>query len=214
MHAAELSLPQSSAGLEGLVRLTRDYFDQGKSASTRASYASDQRAWDAFLVRYSLSAAMPASIEVACLYVAHCAAEAKNTVSTIKRRVAALCYMHRQAGYVDWPATLRKNHVFREVLAGIMRTHCAAQVGAQPLSTDQIRSILAACPAKLLGLRDRSLILLGFSLGSRRSELASVIEIADLTFSAEGVTVRLSRGKADPFGLEGVWLPFRSDNMT
>jgi site-specific recombinase XerD len=91
-----------------------------------------------------------------------------------------------------------------------MRVHGAAQVGAKPLSTDEIKKIVAACPRNLLGLRDRSLCLLGFSLGSRRSELSSVIEIADLSFTAEGVTVRLSRGKTDPFGIEGrvVAIPF------
>ena len=216
MHELELSLPQRSAVVDALVRQTALYFANGKSKSTRASYASDQRAWESFLVRFSLPAALPASFDVVSLYVAHCAAEAGNTVSTIKRRVASLCYAHRQAGFADWPATLRQNHVFREVLAGIMRTHGAAQVGAEPLTTDQIRSILAACPANLLGLRDRSLFLLGFSLGSRRSELASVIEIADLTFTADGVMVRLSRGKTDPFGMEGrvLAIPFAQHEKT
>ena len=210
MHELELSLPQRSAVVDALVRQTTLYFANGKSKSTRASYASDQRAWDAFLVRYSLPAALPASIEVACLYVAHCAAEAGNSLSTIKRRVASLCYTHRQAGDADWPAALRKSHVFREVLAGIMRVHGAAQVGATPLSIEDMRRIVAACPANLLGRRNRSLFLLGFSLGSRRSELPSAIEIADPTFSAEGVAVRLSRSKTDHSALRNMSLPSHS----
>lgn len=216
MHATELSLPQTSAELVALVRQATTYYASGKSASTRASYASDQRVWNAFLVRHSLPTRLPSSFEVVCLFIADCAGRAGNRVSTIQRRVASLCFLHRQAGYGDWPAALRTSHVFREVMAGIMRVHGTTQVGAQPLTTDQIRSILAACPANLLGLRDRSLILLGFSLGSRRSELASVIEVADLSFEAEGVTVRLSRGKADPFGLEArvVAIPFGAHEET
>ena len=209
MNENQISLSQQSEALDALVRQATTYLVNGKSASTRASYSSDQKVWRAFCSQHALPV-LPSTPEVVSLFIADCAGRAGNSVSTIKRRVASLCFMHRSAGYVEWPAALRRNHVFREVLAGIMRTHGAAQVGAEPLSTDQIRSILAASPANLLGVRDRSLFLLGFSLGSRRSELASVIEVADLSFTAEGVTVRLSRGKADPFGLEGrvVAIPF------
>lgn len=202
MQEIQIAVPQPSAGLDELLSLASKYYAGGKSASTRASYSSDQKVWRAFCSQHALPV-LPSTPEVVSLFIADCAGRAGNSVSTIKRRVASLCFMHRSAGYVEWPAALRRNHVFREVLAGIMRTHGAAQVGAQPLSTEQIRTILAACPANLLGVRDRSLFLLGFSLGSRRSELASVIEVADLSFSAQGATVRLSRGKADPFGLEG-----------
>jgi integrase len=201
MNEIQISLSPQSEAIDVLIRQATTYYAHGKSASTRASYASDQKIWEAFCTRHALPA-LPSSPEVVSLFIADCAGRAGDAVSTIKRRVAALCYMHRQAGYSDWPTMLRKSHVFREVLAGIMRTHSAAQVGAEPFTIDQIRAILSACPQNFLGLRDRSLILLGFSLGSRRSELASVIEVSDLTFTPEGVTVRLSRGKADPFGLK------------
>jgi hypothetical protein len=118
------------------------------------------------------------------------------TVSTIRRRLAAITYAHRHAGY-DSPGTARKHFAVREVLAGIRRTLGVAQQGAEPLLGDAIQRIAAACPTSLLGLRDRALVLLGFSAASRRGELASILEVQDLTFADQGLYILLRRSKTD-----------------
>jgi integrase len=53
--------------------------------------------------------------------------------------------------------------------------------------------IAASDPGKI-GLRDRALVLLGFAGAFRRSELVG-LDVADLEFSRDGLTVLLRRSK-------------------
>ena len=85
--------------------------------------------------------------------------------------------------------------------------------------TSDIRRMIKYCPRGLRGLRDRVLLLVGFSGAFRRSEIAS-LEVADLTFTAEGLIINLRRSKTDqeakgrevgiPFGADEVTCPVRS----
>jgi integrase len=119
------------------------------------------------------------------------------TVVTIKRRLAAINYTHREAGYPDSPASTRNNFIVREVLNGIRRTRGTAQHGADPLLADDVKRIAAACPDTLLGVRDRALVLCGFSGAFRRSELTRILKVDDLTFTPQGLYIRLPRSKTD-----------------
>jgi site-specific recombinase XerC len=51
----------------------------------------------------------------------------------------------------------------------------------------------------LISVRDRAILLLGFSSGMRRSELAA-LDVSDLTFVDQGVDVLIRRSKTDPEG--------------
>jgi site-specific recombinase XerD len=85
-------------------------------------------------------------------------------------------------------------------MAGIKRTLGTAQRGSAPLLTCDIRRIVAATPNNLLGLRDRALVLLGFSGAFRRSELASILEFEDLAFTDSGLSIKLRHSKTDQEG--------------
>ncbi len=88
--------------------------------------------------------------------------------------------------------------MLREVLAGIRRTLSTAQRGAAPIMTDQIRRMVAACPDTLLGTRDRGLLLFAFAAGSRAGEVASVLEVRDVSLTANGdLYILLRRSKTD-----------------
>jgi site-specific recombinase XerD len=190
------------------------YFDLGKSTQTKKSYDSDIRQWKSFLAEFSISES-PSSAATVAIYAARLAA-AGMAFATISRKIAALCYLHRTLGYEDWPATIRRSHILREVLAGIARKHGTAQVGAEPLSSDDIRLIVGACPNNLLGLRDRALFLVGFSAGSRRNELASILEIRDLNFTNQGMTISIRHDKTNPFGSDPrtIAIPFGEHQET
>jgi integrase len=68
--------------------------------------------------------------------------------------------------------------------------------------------------AGLIGIRDPALILLGFAGAFRRSELVG-LDIADLDFGHDGLTVTLRRSKTDQDG-EGrkVGIPYGSNPDT
>jgi len=62
--------------------------------------------------------------------------------------------------------------------------------------TDDIRAMIDATDAGLIGLRDRALILLGFAGAFRRSELVG-LTVDDCAFGKDGLTVTLRRSKTD-----------------
>jgi len=100
-------------------------------------------------------------------------------------------------------------HEIRDDLGGLKSCFTPAQKAA--LSTVQLRSMLAALPDRLIGTRDRALLLLGFAGAFRRSELAG-LDMDDLVFCPEGLRVTLRRSKTDQEGLgRTVGIPFSID---
>ncbi|GGN88146.1 hypothetical protein GCM10010112_71350 [Actinoplanes lobatus] len=68
---------------------------------------------------------------------------------------------------------------------------------AAPVTIAALRAMTDALDRhSLVGIRDTALLVLGFALGARRSELAS-LDIADLAFTAEGVQVEIRTSKTD-----------------
>jgi integrase len=96
--------------------------------------------------------------------------------------------------------------VVRLVWAGIRRTHGTAQEGKAPALVEDLRAMVEAMVPRrcgqawrLLELRDRALLLLGFAGAFRRSELVS-FDVEDLELSRAGLAVRLRRSKTDQEG--------------
>ena len=84
-------------------------------------------------------------------------------------------------------------------MKGIRRTLGTAPAQKAPALTDDIRAMVDAADAGLIGARDRALVLLGFAGAFRRSELVA-LDIADCDFSKDGLTVTLRRSKTDQEG--------------
>lgn len=178
-----------------LVAQAGKFLEAAKAPATRAAYASDLRDFRAFCSQHNLPPSAPESI---ALYIGDLAARGL-TVATIERRLAAVTYLVRsQSGPSESRALPRQHFLVREVLAGIKRTLGTAQHGAQPILTDSLSRIVAACPPTLLGRRDRALLLFGFAAGARCEFLASILEVRDLAFTGQGdLYIRMRRGKAD-----------------
>jgi integrase len=193
MQAIEVCLRASCPALESLAAQAAQYLEAARASSTRKSYAADIRDFEAFCTAYG-PPFLPSTPETVALYLTHLASRA--AVSTCRRRLAAITYVHRQKG-LDSPATPRKHFVLREVLAGITRTIGVCEHGARPILADAIRQIIGACPESLLGARDRALLLLGFAAGARANELVSILEVRDLTFANPGLYIRLRWSKND-----------------
>jgi integrase len=97
-----------------------------------------------------------------------------------------------------------------ETLKGIRRTLGTAQQTKVPLLTADVRRMIDALPDNLTGCRDRALLLLGFSGGFRRSELAA-LDSEDIVEMDDGLVVKLRRSKTDPEGKgRDVGIPYGS----
>jgi integrase len=85
------------------------------------------------------------------------------------------------------------------VLAGIRRAKGTAQEAKTPVLIEDLRKMVALLPDTLLGVRDRALLVLGFSCAFRRSEVVS-LDLPDLAFTRDGLAVNLRRSKTDQEG--------------
>jgi site-specific recombinase XerD len=181
-----------------LIEQAARFLEVAKAKSTRHAYATDLADFRRFTERHGLPF-LPSTPEVVALYISDLAT--RLSVSTIRRRMSAITNAHKEAGIPSSPASPRQHYVVREVLAGIKRSIGTAQHGVDPLLAVDIRRIVGATPENLLGLRDRALILVGFSGAFRRSELTAILEVGDLEFSDHGLYIRMRRSKTDQEGL-------------
>jgi site-specific recombinase XerD len=187
------ALPAQNALAPFLVRAT-DYIRQSRAASTLRGYRSDFREFRAFC-EAQVSAALPASPETVCAYLAHCADSGQLKMGSIQRRVSAIAAAHMAAN-LDTPTSTT---AVRLCLAGIRRALGTRQEGKAPAVTTDVAAMLSHVSGNLLGLRDRALLLVGFAGAFRRSELAA-LNVEDLTFGDDGVKVLIRRSKTDQEG--------------
>ncbi|MGC4827230.1 hypothetical protein ACPXB1_30525 [Micromonospora sp. DT68] len=125
------------------------------------------------------------------------AAPGHHRTATIERTLAAISAAHRAASAgglrTDGPRqVLRSYRRERAVTGAGVRVRKAAPVNNAALGA--VTDVMDR--STLVGIRDTALLVLGFALGARRSELAA-LDIADLSFTAEGVPVEVRTSKTD-----------------
>jgi integrase len=191
-----------------LIESARNYAKAAKASRTVAAYRAAWRAFEAWCESQGLSA-MPAAPEAVGLYLA-ARADAGRKPATLALDVSAIGQAHKAAGQ---PSPTSAACVIG-VLAGIRRTVGVAQRQAAPFMGSDLRRISEILPAGLIGARDRALLLVGFAGAFRRSELVG-LDVADLSFTAEGLAVLVRRSKTDQEG-EGrtVAVPFSGTPAT
>lgn len=206
MHPISLPLATQKPNLNELIQRANDLIQAAKAESTRKAYRSDWLAFEAWFANHLLPS-LPSTPEAVALYITSCVV-AQRAPTTIARRLAAITKAHQAAGYVDSPASA-KHFVVGEVLKGARRTLGVAQKCKDALLADDIRRIVAACPASRLGQRDRALVLVGFAGAFRRSELAAIY-MPDLTFRGDsGLVIHQRHSKTDQEGAgREVAIPF------
>ena len=86
---------------------------------------------------------------------------------------------------------------------GIKRRKGSVQKGKKPILINNLKDIINVIDNKknkeIKKIRDRSIILIGFSGGFRRNEIVS-LDYEDLDFVPEGLKITLKRSKTDQFG--------------
>jgi integrase len=119
---------------------------------------------------------------------------------TLSLRITALSCWHEHQGFVCPAGT----PTVRKTLAGIARTNGKPKTKARALPVEDLARIVALLDelATLNAARDSALLQIGFYAGLRRSELVG-IDVDDIAWEKEGVTITLPRSKTDQSG-EGV----------
>jgi hypothetical protein len=165
--------------------------------NTALAYRSRWRSFEAWCTRAG-RVALPATAQTVAAYLTHLATERGLKATTVAAHLTAIRAVHRGAG-----ATTPDGLTARKVVVAAQRREAArdGRYGprkAVPVMAADLPAIVAACDDQTAaGLRDRAVVLLGFALLARRSELAA-LNLSDVEFvPGEGIAVTIRASKTD-----------------
>ncbi|WP_051371349.1 site-specific integrase [Mesorhizobium loti] len=186
----ETSLPTH---LEKLADRARDYVEAASSANTRRAYAADWKHFCAWCRRQSFDPSPPDPQTVGLYITAQASGSGrdKKAVATIERRLSSLTWNYTQRGQ----SLDRKDRHIATVLAGIRNTHATPPRQKEAVLRDDLIAMLETLDrGTLRGLRDRAMLLLGFTGGLRRSEIVGLDLGRDQTEDGRGWVEVLDKG--------------------
>lgn len=108
--------------------------------------------------------------------------------STLGRRVAAIKYCHKTAG----EASPTDDERVKAVMHGARRTLGVAPRKLAAATSDKVIGMSTLSRRGIAGKRDKAILLLGFALAARRSELVA-LDVEDITECAEGLHASKNR---------------------
>jgi len=159
-----------AAELAELVAGTERYADAAQAINpTRRVRGVHRKRFTASCKTYQLQN-LPAPASGIALYLASLA-KRRRAVSTIRHRGAAIARVHRQASQL--PTTSAPSVL--TVMEGIARVHGAAPNKKSALLRDRLLELIDRVDTSTTaGLRHQALLLVGFAVGLRRSELVAL----------------------------------------
>ena len=189
-------MSELTTDLKTLHEATLNNLKNSKANNTLRAYKSDFKDFGAFCIKHGLKS-LPSEPKIVSLYLTHLSKSSK--ISTLRRRLVSISMVHKLKGYyLD-----TKHPVIVENLMGIRRIKGSIQKGKKPLLINHLKSLINVINDQKIEdikkLRDKSIILIGFGGGFRRTELIS-INYEDLEFVPEGVKIIIRRSKTDQFG--------------
>jgi site-specific recombinase XerD len=179
--------------------------------STRRTYEGDFKRYTEWCAKAGRTP-IRATSQTMAEYANHLAGQGK-AISTIHRALASIAYAHRIAGH-DAPDRRFARQVIRDHAAQLADQGRAVRKAA-PVTVTALRAMVETLdPDTLAGRRDRAIIVAGFALGARRSEIAG-LDIIDTAEHPEGVGVTIRRSKTDKLSQgRQVALPYGSHPAT
>ena len=168
-----------------------------KAINTVRAYKSDFNNFGLFCAKNGFKS-LPTEPKIVSLYLTHLST--KNIkISTLKRRLVSIGVVHKLKGhYLD-----TKHPSIIENIMGIKRRKGSIQKAKKPILINDLKQIINVIDnqnnEEIKKLRDRTIILVGFSGGFRRNEITS-LNYEDLDFVKEGVKINIKKSKTDQFG--------------
>ena len=214
--------PERLQELRASLGRLEEFASNARAENTIRAYAADLedfRHWCKKIGREWL----PAEPKTVGLYLGARADDL--SLATLERRLAAIASLHKEEGY-ESPASVAEGPL-RKIWKGLVREKTRRQDGAPPLLVEDLRAIIEHLPRysptgdgptgelTLTSLRDRALLLVGWTGALRRSELVA-LTTEDVKFiEGEGVNIYIRQSKADQEA-EGLvkGLPYGSSKET
>ena len=188
-------MSEITTDIKNLELETLNNLKRSKAQNTLRAYQADFKDFKLFCIKNGL-VALPTEPKILSIYLTYLSSFCK--FSTLKRRLASIKVIHKIKGhYLD-----TKHPIITENLLGIKRIHGVKQKSKKPLLINDLKIIINQINEEkneTKKLKNKSLILIGFAGGFRRSELVS-IEYDDVDFVPEGVKIFIKRSKTDQTG--------------
>jgi site-specific recombinase XerD len=188
-------MSEVTTDIKNLELETLNNLKRSKAHNTLRAYQADFKDFKLFCIKNGL-VSLPTEPKILSIYLTHLSKFCK--FSTLKRRLASIKVIHKIKGhYLD-----TKHPIITENLLGIKRIHGVKQKSKKPLLINDLKIIINQINEEkdeIKKLKNKSLILIGFAGGFRRSELVS-IEYDDVDFVPEGVKIFIKRSKTDQTG--------------
>ena len=201
---------QLTTDLKLLHEATLNNLKSSKANNTLRAYKSDFKDFGSFCAKHGFNS-LPSEPKIVSLYLTYLSKNSK--ISTLKRRLVSLSVVHKLKGhYLD-----TKHPIIVENLMGIKRLKGSIQKGKKPILISHLKSIINVIDEQKINdinkFRDKTIILIGFGGGFRRTELIS-IDHEDLEIVQEGLKITIKKSKTDQFG-EGMTkgLPYFSNEL-
>ena len=183
--------------IKALQEETLINLQSSKASNTVRAYKSDFSDFGLFCAKNGFKS-LPSEPKVVSLYLTHLSTKDAK-MSTLKRRLVSIGVIHKLKGhYLD-----TKHPAIIENIMGIKRRKGSFQKAKKPILINSLKKIINVIDQQkkeeIKKLRDRSIILIGFSGGFRRNEIVS-LDYDDLDFVPEGLKLSIRRSKTDQFG--------------
>jgi len=183
--------------IKALQEETSINLQSSKASNTVRAYKSDFSDFGVFCAQNGFKS-LPSEPKVVSLYLTHLSTKGAK-MSTLKRRLVSIGVIHKLKGhYLD-----TKHPAIIENIMGIKRRKGTFQKAKKPILISSLKKIINVIDQQkkeeIKKLRDRSIILIGFSGGFRRNEIVS-LDYDDLDFVPEGLKLSIRRSKTDQFG--------------
>ena len=183
--------------IKALQKETLLNLQSSKANNTVRAYKSDFNDFGLFCAQNGFKS-LPSEPKIVSLYLTHLSTKDVK-MSTLKRRLVSIGVIHKLKGhYLD-----TKHPSIIENIMGIKRRKGSSQKSKKPLLISSLKKIINVIDEEIYEeikrLRDRSIILIGFSGGFRRNEIVS-LDYEDLDFVPEGLKINIKRSKTDQFG--------------
>ena len=182
--------------IKSLHEETLNNLKSSKSNNTLRAYKSDFKDFGGFCAKHGFDT-LPTEPKIVSLYLTYLSKNSK--MSTLRRRLVSIGMVHKLKGhYLD-----TKHPIIIENLMGIKRVKGSIQKGKKPILINHLKSIINVINKQEIDeikkIRDKTIILVGFGGGFRRTELIS-IDHEDLEFVPDGIKITIKRSKTDQFG--------------
>ena len=140
-----------------------------KANNTIRAYKSDFKDFSLFCAKNAFNS-LPSEPKIISLYLTHLSTKDVK-ISTLKRRLVSIGVIHKLKGhYLD-----TKHPAIIENIMGIKRRKGSVQIGKKPILINSLKAIIKAIDEQkkeeIKKIRDKSIILIGFSGGFRRNEI-------------------------------------------